>query len=32
MAIARLLRGCGPKSPMFAFLGFAVAISSRFFF
>lgn len=29
MAIARMLRGCGPKSPMFAFLGFAVAISSE---
>ena len=31
MATARLLRGCGPKSPVFAFLGFAVAISSMYF-
>lgn len=29
MATARLLRGCGPKSPVFAFLGFTVAVSSE---
>lgn len=29
MATAHLLRGCGPKSPVFAFLGFTVAFSSE---